>query len=1731
MDSKELPTSSHHAALDEMLYNAIKSNNIQAITNSFNNLSCTADVAVNVISQTYENVQLKNIPLSTDTQYLVESKLLDLLFISQYNNKVKNSYLDVRNHLNFTCELISSFVSKYYHQNDFEVDMEFIFHSRHIAQHLSVLKRNMNYSYEILPWEEMQFYTVMYLKTLTSSDKVYVTFKLLIHKQGFVQYLYHFKKTLLKVQEKFKEGDLMVERSNRGNFKKSVLRRTPEFEELYNDFFILRDIYSLEKIVRSIDNALIVDIEKDIIVARLTIERSLQVIGEYIKDSPDSPNLSEDLYKSLSRAAPRHLKPILIRLRNMLSHASTLNRKLALEDSKNYNFFKNIQEDLRKIKSNILYMSYKLKIEAVKKFLKRLLEMTSIEAIKRTYVGIDLEVVRPIKDNLQEFAILKNSIVLLCLRILDQTDQDKDLIADILTLINNYETKIKLIAHQYVEGINRVFKVLRTHNNLHSIKNIIRTYLKTLSVSEPKSSLIELGHKLSKLIQKFEMWTNQNRLESAILNLSQYQTHLIREENLGADRIELIYMDIFMYISLRIPNIQWIGEMDELLTPIGKVMETEKEVKEIFLRIERKLSDEDASYLRSKIETAQQQHFIKEELVEALQDPEDFMLKLKALNLSSDKLKQIVKNYKAPKFDKVKMIELIKNIHNVYGGLLKNLPDILPPAPFINYLKTFYENLKVKKSVLNQLPHAIEESTYNHIKLCYSKRLLTLKVVLDRFDLETNSEYLVSSLEMIVLDLLELLDDVDMLGNDSTLLVRKCPILRGKQLRNYLAHGDALMDILPCNPLIAVQFCARKLWECGESILDQRRVILIGSRSLKENFSENFNKCVEIIGKQQQLFQCARKGSIRLFENLVEAGKDSLRCSNYTGWNVLHYALSGRNFLLFQHLSKNLEEQTGYELLHMATAMGNIEIMDFLINNKQLDINKKLEDTLLNVALIHKYPDAAFYLLNQGISLEIKGAQGKTPLHWAAEKGYSEIAERIIYLHPDIINLRTDEGLTALNLACRFGHIPIVKQLLKTDTIGECFQEAAAYGHDALLIYFLKEHIIKEEDFGKAVKLASENGYWPATKALFREVLDEDVKHRYITEACLAAVTYGHAIILTNLLQYDIDLRGENFLHVASQNGHLDVIDTLLQAGSPLNTPMGHEQRAPLHWACCSDNILVVELLLSHPEIEINIRDKEQKTPLQLAVQNGHHNIVSTLIDNRADPHLTSNNGFTALHLATLEGNLETVDLLVNICSVDINSVDNINNETALIIAALNGFKDIVELLLKAGADLTCKTKKNGLTAFIAAVSRGHADVVIAFLKYKANLIDDSDDNGLTALHYAAHKNYNDIADILIKHKANVNLTNKTERIALHLAVQSGNITMVKRLINAGSDLHTAAEGKFSPLFLATIHGHFGIVQVLLQNGVEIEAESLNCVAAIQKMVELSRSKPFTGIMPYLKIFRLFEERGARWEEKKTDEMWPAIHLVAKTGNIPAMQVFLKNPADLYAQNGIGANVFHVACEAGQESIIKMLIEEWHMHANIKSGVGATGLHFAAAHDHLKVVETLIDHYRVDVNTKADDGSTALHWASQSGNLSVIRMLIEKGADVNATDKRQVTPLHLISFRGDKEIAKELVLQGANVNADGHVSMPLHVAVINGHLDVAQILLQAGADVNRVTLHKKSCLHLAVQNNHKDLVRLLLEGRIDASLTDDLNFTALKLASTKGLREIIHIFNEFHVLN
>lgn len=160
----------------------------------------------------------------------------------------------------------------------------------------------------------------------------------------------------------------------------------------------------------------------------------------------------------------------------------------------------------------------------------------------------------------------------------------------------------------------------------------------------------------------------------------------------------------------------------------------------------------------------------------------------------------------------------------------------------------------------------------------------------------------------------------------------------------------------------------------------------------------------------------------------------------------------------------------------------------------------------------------------------------------------------------------------------------------------------------------------------------------------------------------------------------------------------------------------------------------MVKLLLEN-EADVTAANNSGRTPLIVAAEQGHVDVVKLLLENGADDMATDCHGWTPLHLASQNGHFGAVKLLVEKGS-SVNMVDG-DGRSALFHACARGRMEVVEHLLLCNA-ATTTTDRYGATPLFAATRNSHEKVVSYLLAMNCGCDRFIDGLGRTLLWWAA---------------------------------------------------------------------------------------------------------------------------------------------------------------------------------------------------------------------------------------------------------------------------------------------------------------------------------------------------------------------------------------------------------
>ncbi|KAF5722066.1 ankyrin repeat [Fusarium mundagurra] len=433
----------------------------------------------------------------------------------------------------------------------------------------------------------------------------------------------------------------------------------------------------------------------------------------------------------------------------------------------------------------------------------------------------------------------------------------------------------------------------------------------------------------------------------------------------------------------------------------------------------------------------------------------------------------------------------------------------------------------------------------------------------------------------------------------------------------------------------------------------------------------------------------------------------------------------------------------------------------------------------------------------------------------------------------------------------------------------------------------------------------------------------------------------------------------------------------------------------------------------------------------------------------------------SALYYASLLGLEQEVKALIEQNAEP--NVEGAKYETALQAASYTGHTKIVQLLVKANAEInpiSVKVSEHGKRPDVgrygsplqAASRKGHLEVVKILLTMGANVNFLGGEWG-TALQASSSRNIPSLVHALLEAGARINQRGGKYGTAVQAAASHGNLDVLVILLKNGANPNIRG-GKFgSAIYAAAFHGHIGAVRELMTHNADIN------------LVGIHDMNP--RILP-----------------SADDILTVAVNDDSEDSSY---SLFTTKDSDY----GKLRSPLYGACIGGHEAIITELLQKG-ADPNIHCGFFGTALMAACWKKYDHIAKILIER-GAKVDEKAGHFGTALQIAAYRGNLDLVRVLLEAGAQINCEGGQHQTALQCACTRGHIEIVSLLVDKGANINAKGRYGYPLQAACLGNHEEIVDLLISRGSCADAQSGWFGTALQAASFNGNLRIVKLLLK--------------------------------------
>lgn len=920
---------------------------------------------------------------------------------------------------------------------------------------------------------------------------------------------------------------------------------------------------------------------------------------------------------------------------------------------------------------------------------------------------------------------------------------------------------------------------------------------------------------------------------------------------------------------------------------------------------------------------------------------------------------------------------------------------------------------------------------------------------------------------------------------------------------------------------------------------------------------------------ESPLHLAALKGHEMIVNYLLSIDDIDARSVSKAGFSAFSSAVAGGHFQVAQRLfefdcsvmdtlTKNEESP-----LTLASEGGHSDIVAMLLRNGGDPCHQnRLHQTPLFLAAIEGDLVTVNILLGDArvvSTLDKTNKVGMTPLFVAAAKGHLSIVKKLTTeaIASDLgatIKQKDLQSISPLCAAVTNGHSGTVKFLL------ECERFDPAEHRDDKSTLLIRALCSKDKNtISMLLELNSEldapDNFQHRTPLLWAASLgDKDT----IEFLCSKA----------NVNTKATDIKDRTAIYLAAMGGHEITLKFLLMNSiGDVNSPELDEGLSPLLIAAKNGHLNIVDHLLQHETINVNQQDNLECTAFLWAARMGHELLVQKLAqDPRVQSGLHDSVGRSALSWASEKGHNRIVQLLINLDPAAVHETD-VYGSNPLYFAASFGHIHILENLLKYDSLSTVHSGPHRRTPLMRACSEGHFPVVERLCKNKnSTIMDEKDSYGYTALSIAAQCGHEQILSYLLKNGADPNTrATKSGRTPLMEAAMFGRLSVFRALMSwHTTNINLQNDAGRTAFWFAISYrtpGYQEMIYMLLQKNVLTEITDLDGVNYLmlasnsqdpdgKPTIPLAMNEPImqelldqgkidtearglpmgqtalmravlSGSDATVKLLLDHPTANINPNQADFDNLTP-LALAASRGYTPMVQMLLERKATVDCHTiQLRQTPLMFAAASGRTSVVDLLLR-FKAKINAVDKDGKTSLCYAAQNGYIRTIQQLLDKGALpDVRSKT--GTTALHLAAKKGYVMSVRLLVE-GIPAKTRDRQGRTPMSYAAEMRCHNVVQYLLSLSKGTDfetKDAQDNTPLTWAIIGGSVEIVSLLIERGANKDILDRNGRSLVSHAAEKGHLAVLHYLISLRSGIDILDNAGRAPISWAAEEGHLSVV----------
>ncbi|GIJ84937.1 hypothetical protein Asppvi_003792 [Aspergillus pseudoviridinutans] len=650
-------------------------------------------------------------------------------------------------------------------------------------------------------------------------------------------------------------------------------------------------------------------------------------------------------------------------------------------------------------------------------------------------------------------------------------------------------------------------------------------------------------------------------------------------------------------------------------------------------------------------------------------------------------------------------------------------------------------------------------------------------------------------------------------------------------------------------------------------------------------------------------------------------------------------------------------QQKGASALLWAIQRNRSGMVEMMLQQYKYNVNAIYNsNTPLICAVLHKFTAVVDVLLaDPEVDVNFQNKSGYCALWWAAFKGCTHIVQQLLKRDDIQVNLADREDRrTPLSVAVMQGHLEIVQDhLLKSKQVDvntrdrnnhtPIFHALARQDRKmtGILLGNEKLDLSCQDRTGRSPLIYSLYTHEPdLTRMLLGHPRPHvDLRDRNDRTALWHAVQLQNGGLTQLLLENGADINAQDIggmspIHISITMGKPSILQMLLeyscQGYATFSPHANHGIGDEIPLLCLAaywGKRRVVQFLINHGW-DVNEVNAEQRTPLHLAVEEGHYSVVRVLLNQpQINLHAQDQQASTALHEAAEGGHLPVVNLLLAKPSININIKDTYG-ATPLWWAT--------------------RCRNDGVAARLLAEPNVDVNAIGHHLR-RPGYMDRS-----TSLHHAVQaRAIGIIRQLLAVTNLNPNVTDHLKRTPLGWAAMEGDVQTVELLLTRSDVLVNTGGGEQTPLWLAATGSHTQVVDRLVQcPGIDINKGW----GPYQTPLLAAIIKGHSNVaMPLLACGEQLDTNAETYEKES------ALSLAARQGDLQVVDSILQNGRtnNHNIVDNRGRTALWWAAYSGKTTVVERLLWDDHVLVNVKDDEGIDAMAAARMQDHSDIVSLL----------------------------------------------------------------------------------------------------------------------------------------------------------------------------